>query len=69
MAYVASSTDPRLPNFYNVNFPVGKNSPNKRDDVFLVQWLLHRVYTDSPSFTAEDDDLAIDGWIGPPAHT
>ena len=66
MAYIQSTGDPTFPSMYNVNFPVGKNSPNKRDDVFLVQWMLHRVYTDSPSFTAPDgNDLAMDGWIGP----
>jgi hypothetical protein len=66
MAYVDSTEDPRFPNFYNVNFPVGKDSPNKRDDVFLVQWLLHRVYSDSQYFTSPDGgDIAMDGWIGP----
>jgi hypothetical protein len=66
MAYVESTGDPKLPSIYNVNYPVGIISPNKRDDVFLVQWLLHRVYADSPSFTAPDgDDLDMDGWSGP----
>jgi hypothetical protein len=62
MAYVHHSADGDL---YNVNFAVGANAPNKRDDVLLVQWLLYRAYTDHPLLAPPGDDLAIDGWIGP----
>src|SRR5262249_1622877 len=61
MAYIDRTSDPVGGDFYNANFAVGPNAPNKRDDVMLVQWLLHRVYMDHPSFTAPGDDLAIDG--------
>jgi hypothetical protein len=64
MAYIGTTGDGG--NVYNVNYAVGTRAPNKRDDVLLVQWMLHRVFTDHPSFVPPDaDDLAIDGWIGP----
>jgi hypothetical protein len=63
MAYIATAGDGS--NFYNVNFAVGVKAPNKRDDVFLVQWMLHRVYADTPSLQAPPPgDIDIDGWIG-----
>jgi hypothetical protein len=63
VAYIGETGDGG--NYYNVNFAVGTKSPNKRDDVLLVQWLLHRVYADHPFFSAPDgDDIAIDGFIG-----
>lgn len=66
MAYFQPTGDDRLPVVYNVNFPVGANSPNRRDDVYLVQWLLHHVYAEHPSFNTPDgSDIAIDGWYGP----
>lgn len=53
-------------NYYNVNFAVGANAPNKRDDVRLVQWLLRRVYADHAALAPPDPTpLAVDGWIGP----
>jgi hypothetical protein len=64
MAYIGETGDGG--NYYNVNYAVGYNAPNKRDDVLLVQWMLHRVFTDHPRFVRpEPRDLAIDGWIGP----
>ncbi len=63
MAYIGDTADGG--NYYNVNFAVGLPAPNKRDDVLLVQWLLHRVYADHPFFVPPDGgDLAIDGFIG-----
>lgn len=63
MAYIGETGDGG--NYYNVNYAVGNKSPNKRDDVLLVQWMLHRVYIDNPLFFAPDGgDIAIDGWIG-----
>lgn len=65
MAYIGEAADSQ---FYNVNFAVGSTAPNRRDDVMLVQWMLHRVYIDHPLlFAPEAGDLAIDGFIGP--HT
>lgn len=66
MAYIGTTGDGS--NYYNTNYAVGIPAPNKRDDVLLVQWMLHRVFTDHPAFVPpENDGLAIDGWIGP--HT
>jgi hypothetical protein len=63
MAYIGDTADGG--NYYNVNFAVGSRSPNKRDDVLLVQWLLHRVYLDHPFFSSPDGgDIAVDGFIG-----
>lgn len=63
MAYLGRTIDES--NYYNVNFAVGANSPNKRDDVMLVQWMLHRVYSDHPLLSPpESAPLKIDGWIG-----
>jgi hypothetical protein len=64
MAYIDSTDDGG--NYYNVNFAVGSNAPNKRDDVLLVQWMLHRIYIDDPRFApGPDRDIRMDGWIGP----
>src|SRR5262245_32020892 len=63
MAYIGTDSDGD--NLYNVNFAVGVKAPSKRDDVFLVQWMLYRVYTDSPFFQPPDAaGISIDGWIG-----
>jgi hypothetical protein len=48
---------PRMPFIYNVEQAVGTNSPNAREDVKLVQYLLAGVY--GPA------SLQVDGWIGP----
>ena len=64
MAYIGDTGDGG--NYYNVNYAVGNQAPNMRDDVLLVQWMLHRVFTDHPLFIPpEAKRLAIDGWIGP----
>lgn len=64
MAYIGQTASGE--DYYNVNFAVGNQSPNKRDDVYLVQWMLHRIYTDHPLFIPpENKDLSMDGWIGP----
>jgi hypothetical protein len=51
-------------NLHNVNFSVGNQAVNKRDDVMLVQWLLHRVYKDRKWPPVGGLPMAIDGWIG-----
>jgi hypothetical protein len=59
---------PNFPIIYNVDSSVGRSGANAPDDVALVQWLLHRVYTDNELFSPpEATDIAIDGYIGP--HT
>lgn len=50
---------------HNVNFSVGNQAVNKRDDVLLVQWLLHRIYKDRGRAPVGGVPMAIDGWIGP----
>jgi len=63
MAYIETTVDDG--SYYNVNFSVGANSTNKRDDVYLVQWMLHRVYNNHPLLAPpEKKRLKIDGWIG-----
>ena len=51
--------------FHNVNFSVGNQSVNRRDDVMLVQWLLHRIYKDRGKQPVGGKPMMIDGWIGP----
>src|SRR4051794_36129347 len=64
MAYLGDTGDGG--NYYNVNFAVGPRAPNKRDDILLVQWLLHRVYADHPLLTPPaPGDIATDGFVGP----
>lgn len=64
MAYIGATVDGGT--FYNVNFAVGNNAPNKRDDVLLVQWMLKHVYADHPLLSPpEAKPLKVDGWIGP----
>jgi hypothetical protein len=68
MASFDQTAYPSFPVIYNVSSSVGRGGSNAPDDVALVQWLLHRVYTDSSLFSPpEDTDIAIDGYIGP--HT
>src|SRR5262245_18713562 len=63
VAYIGETNDGG--NFYNVNFAVAARAPNKRDDVLLVQWLLHRAYTDHPRLLPpEAGGIAIDGFLG-----
>ena len=52
---------------YNVNFAVGDKAVNRRDDVMLVQWMLHRIYKGYGWPSVGGKPMAIDGWIGP--HT
>src|SRR5689334_18818284 len=71
MAYLGETADGG--NYYNVHSAVAAGAPNRRDDVLLVQWLLHRVYADHPNFSAPDPaapgtprgDVTIDGIVGP----
>jgi hypothetical protein len=68
MASLDQTGYPNFPFIYNVGSSVGRGGSNAPDDVALVQWLLHRVYTDSSLFSPpEATDIAIDGYIGP--HT
>jgi hypothetical protein len=50
---------------YNVNFSVGAASVNRRDDVLLVQWMLHRIYSDASFPRVGGKPLTVDGYAGP----
>lgn len=50
---------------YNVNYAVGIKGVNRRDDVFLVQWMLHRIYTDALFQPVGGKKLKVDGYAGP----
>lgn len=61
--------NPRSHLFYSVERPVGVGSPNQRDDVLLVQFLL-RVRAECGEGSAEyvppgEQPLAMDGMCGP----
>jgi hypothetical protein len=50
---------------YNVNYAVGAGGVNRRDDVFLVQWMLHRIYSDALFPLVGGKHLTVDGYVGP----
>ncbi len=50
---------------YNVNYAVGANGVNRRDDVLLVQWMLHRIYADGTLPPVGGPPLKVDGYAGP----
>lgn len=68
MAYVRVTgwPEPDPPFFYNVHNSVGLGSPNRRDDVLLVQYLLHTIY-DRPGRpnSPTGGPLRVDGICGP----
>jgi hypothetical protein len=52
--------------FYNVNFAVGKNCPNYREDVLLVQFFLKRIYMiDGMTGLKPKGNMTVDGKCGP----
>ena len=52
--------------FYNVNFAVGKNCPNYREDVLLVQFFLKRIYKSSMMQSqTPKGEMKVDGKCGP----
>lgn len=56
-----------LPHIWNVSRAVGKNSPNDRLDVLLVQYLLMKVYEDvqHDGRIRPKGNLTLDGVCGP----
>ena len=55
-------TAPALPVFYNVVHAIGLNSPNQKDDVMLVQYLLkHWYHTVTPKEAVPKGQMKIDG--------
>lgn len=69
MGFIDNSTDPDLPVFYNLVHAVGKQCPNKSNDVKLVQYLLIAFYdkalSSSNVYTKPKGNLTIDGVCGP----
>jgi hypothetical protein len=69
MGFIDNSNDPNLPVFYNVIHAVGKQCPNVRDDVKLVQYLLMSFYERalpvSAIYTKPKGDMKVDGICGP----
>jgi hypothetical protein len=58
-------TSETLPVFYNVVQAVGKNCPNNRNDVLLVQYLLYWVYKNViPPEAKPNGEMKIDGICG-----
>lgn len=73
MARVDTCTVPSKPGqvltFYNVTMAVGTNAPNRRDDAFMVQYMLKRVY-ERPAYknftlTPQQGTMSVDGVCGP----
>ena len=63
MGYI--DTSEKLPIFYNVIYAVGKNCPNKRDDVMLVQYLLDWYYKNyQPQAAVPEGVIKVDGIFG-----
>lgn len=70
MAGVAFAVDDELPFFYNVDMAVGKNAPNKRDDVMLVQYCLKHIWANPTAFESPlpppaSGEMKVDGLCGP----
>lgn len=64
MGFIDTTTDPKTPIFYNVIHAVGRDCPNQRDDVKLVQFLLREVYK-NPNAKAPQGEMKVDGICGP----
>jgi len=63
MGYI--DTSEKLPVFYNVINAVGKNAPNVKDDVMLVQYLLYWVYMNvEPKAATPKGVMKVDGIYG-----
>lgn len=69
MGFIDTSSDPKVPIFYNVVHAVGVYCPNHRDDVKLIQYLLiafyDRALASSSIYTRPKGDLTVDGSCGP----
>ncbi len=58
-------TSPALPAFYNLVHAVGKYSPNQKDDVMLVQYLLKNWYgVVKPKEAVPKGEMKVDGVCG-----
>lgn len=65
MGFLDTTTDAQIPVFYNVYMAVGVNSPNRSDDVKLVQYLLMAVYAKAAPSAKPSGAIAVTGFCGP----
>lgn len=65
MGFIDTSTVAQPSVFYNVVHAVGKNCPNMRDDVQLVQYLLKILYDKFPPNCRPKGNMTVDGLCGP----
>ena len=65
MAFVEVTSSGGVPFFCNVSAGVGQGQPNRRDDVMLVQWLLHQYFSNAPKVPPPPGPMIkIDGLFG-----
>src|SRR5690348_1862960 len=64
MPFIDTCDSETMPTFYNVVNAVGKNCPNRNDDVKLVQYLLQIFYSQS-GFPPPKGMMRVDGIRGP----
>jgi hypothetical protein len=65
MGFIDTSNVAQPSVFYNVVHAVGKNCPNIRDDVKLVQYLLKILYDKFPPNCRPNGNMTFDGLCGP----
>lgn len=65
MGFIDSSPESDTTVFYNVVHAVGKNCPNLRDDVKLVQYLLKIYYEKAGAESRPNGTMTVDGVCGP----
>ena len=64
MGFIDTAPGTNLPVFYNVVHAVGKQCPNMRDDVKLVQYLLMAYYDKLPPSERPKGEIAVTGYCG-----
>ncbi len=64
MGFIDTAPGTNMPVFFNVVHGVGKNCPNVRDDVKLVQFLLMAFYDKMPPPVRPKGDIAVTGFCG-----
>ncbi len=68
MGFIDTSTEEILPVFYNVVHAVGRQCPNLRDDVKLIQYLLLAFYdkgAPAKGWKRPPGELTVTGFCGP----
>jgi hypothetical protein len=65
MAYIETTTDPRLPYFYNLSRAVGNGCHNWEEDTMVVQFFLQRMYGTGKLGPAPKGTMKVDGIFGP----